>query len=213
MNSPWLKIPLADYEGHMSLPQVAQTDLLAALFDFLLKAYLPDSVAVLGCAGGNGFDRINPVVTSRIIGADINPAYVAAAADRFGKRLPGLQLIVGDIETMAVKFEPVAMIYAALVFEYVDVAAIFKRLPSLLKPDGVLCTVVQLPSTRVPEITPSNFFSLNQLSTIMRLVSPEQLCDLANGNGLREVDNQTVTLSSGKQFYMQVFCAEGQESS
>src|SRR5215471_2772409 len=65
MSSPWMKIPLADYEGHMSLPQVAQAALLADLFSLVLERYLPVSVAVLGCAGGKSFDRINPAVTRR----------------------------------------------------------------------------------------------------------------------------------------------------
>src|SRR5438309_637460 len=52
MGNPWLQIPLTDYEGHMSLPYVAQADLLADLFGLALQRHLPDSVAVLGCAGG-----------------------------------------------------------------------------------------------------------------------------------------------------------------
>ena len=32
MTNPWLEIPLADYEGHMALPGVAQAALLAGRF-------------------------------------------------------------------------------------------------------------------------------------------------------------------------------------
>jgi hypothetical protein len=35
------------------------------------------------------------------------------------------------------------MIYAALVVEYVKAAAVLKMLPSLLRHDGLLCTIVQ----------------------------------------------------------------------
>jgi hypothetical protein len=35
------------------------------------------------------------------------------------------------------------MIYAALDFEYVNAAAVLKMLPSLLRHDELLCTVVQ----------------------------------------------------------------------
>lgn len=31
MKNPWLDIPLDDYEGHMTLPQVAQAQMLAQL--------------------------------------------------------------------------------------------------------------------------------------------------------------------------------------
>src|SRR5579864_3580606 len=128
MKNPWLEIPLADYEGHMALPEVAQAGLLADIFGLVLKMYAPKSVAVLGCAGGNGFDRVNPAVTGRVDGVHLNPVYIAAAADRFKERFPVLQLLVGDIETEGVTFEPVAMVFAARIFEYVNAAAVIKRL-------------------------------------------------------------------------------------
>ena len=55
-DNPWLTIPLADYEAHMALPQVGQARLLADLFAAELRVGSPSSVAVLGCAGGNGFE-------------------------------------------------------------------------------------------------------------------------------------------------------------
>ncbi len=33
MSNPWLDIPLAEYEGHMSLPTIDQADMLAAQFE------------------------------------------------------------------------------------------------------------------------------------------------------------------------------------
>jgi ubiquinone/menaquinone biosynthesis C-methylase UbiE len=208
MKNPWLDIPLADYESHMALPHVAQSGLLAELFGLVLKMYSPESVAVLGCAGGNGFDRVDPSVTGRVVGIDLNPEYIAATADRFKERLPALQLLVGDMESEAVTFEPVAMIYAALVFEYVNAAAVLKRLPSLLRHDGLLCTIVQLPSASIPSITPSAFASIGGLSTVMRLVSPQELRELAAEQELQEVHQQQSELPSGKRFQMQVFRRE-----
>ncbi len=98
MKNPWLEIPLADYEGHMALPEVAQATLLADVFEKALRKHAPASVSILGCAGGNGFDRIDPQVTTRVVGIDINPAYIAIARDRFQRRLLGLELIVADLQ-------------------------------------------------------------------------------------------------------------------
>jgi SAM-dependent methyltransferase len=98
MTNPWLEIPLADYEGRMALPKVAQATLLGEFFERILRERAPASVAILGCAGGNGFDRIDLQVTTRVIGIDINPAYVATARERFERRLPGLDLIVADLQ-------------------------------------------------------------------------------------------------------------------
>ncbi|HVS25014.1 MAG TPA: class I SAM-dependent methyltransferase, partial [Gammaproteobacteria bacterium] len=93
-DNPWLTIPLADYEAHMALPEVGQAQLLAAVFAAELRARAPASVAVLGCAGGNGFEHAPRSL--RVVGVDLNPDYVAAARARFGGRLPRLELHVAD---------------------------------------------------------------------------------------------------------------------
>ena len=43
-----------------------------------VRALAPGSVAVLGCAGGNGFEGLVSSV-QRLVGVDLNPAFVAAA--------------------------------------------------------------------------------------------------------------------------------------
>ena len=83
MQNPWLSILLSDYEGHMSLPEVAQAGMLSREFEVLVRQYVPESVAILGCSGGGGFDRISPNVTSRVVGVDINAAYIETARPDF----------------------------------------------------------------------------------------------------------------------------------
>jgi hypothetical protein len=78
--SPWLSIPLADYERHMALPQVGQAAALASEFERLLREHRPAAVALLGCAGGNGLERVDPATTQRVVAPDLNPGYVAGAA-------------------------------------------------------------------------------------------------------------------------------------
>ena len=102
LTSPWHDIPLADYEGHMGSPEVAQAPLLAATFADLLKKHVPRSVAILGCSGGNGFERIPIAQVTRVVGVDINSRYVERLRGRFGAQyaeyqarvkrwIPGLQ--------------------------------------------------------------------------------------------------------------------------
>jgi SAM-dependent methyltransferase len=189
MNNPWIEIPLADYEGHMSLPEVAQATLLADIFERMLREHAPASVAILGCAGGNGFDRIDPQVTTRVIGIDINPVYVATARERCQQRLPGLDLIVADLQQDDVSVAPVDLVYAALLFEYVDADAVLASVSRLLKPSGCLVTVVQLPNADGPTVTPSPFISLQSLTTCLRLVSPEFLRERAVAHGLTQVES------------------------
>jgi hypothetical protein len=150
----------------MALPQVGQAELLSEVFASVLSTYSPRSVAVLGCAGGNGFDRISPQVTERIVGVDLNPEYVNEVRARFSRRFPMLELFVGDIERDEVAFSPVDLVFAGLVLEYVDVDAVLLRTCLMLRPRGILVTVVQLPSAAMPEVTPSRFASLSALSSV-----------------------------------------------
>jgi len=205
MKSPWLDIPLTDYEAHMALPHVGQAQLLSDIFASVLDEYAPASVAVLGCAGGNGFDRISPHITGRVVGVDLNPKYINEARSRFRRRFPVLELFVGDLERDEVAFSPVALVFAALVLEYVDVDTAFPRTCSMLRPRGTLVTVVQLPSDTVPEVTPSQFASLALLSSVMRLVSPEHLQRLAGAQGYRQIDRQLSKVPGGKRFQVQTF--------
>jgi ubiquinone/menaquinone biosynthesis C-methylase UbiE len=208
MKNPWLDIPLADYEGHMALPNVGQAQLLSDVFANALSKYAPRSVAVLGCAGGNGLDRVSSKVTERVVGVDLNPDYVQQARTRFDHQIPLLELLVGDVQTDGFAFAPVELVFAGLLFEYVDAEAVLAKIRAMLCPGGTLLTVVQLPSTAIPEITPSQFASLSALSSVMRLVPPELLRQLAAAHGYCETEAQTVATAGGKEFRVQAFRLE-----
>lgn len=203
MSNPWLEIPLADYEGHMALPQVDQARLLSDIFETLLREHRPSSVAVLGCAGGNGLERISPAETKRVVGVDLNPSYVQELRARFQDKIPDLEAIAGDIQQDDAAFRPVEFIYAALLFEYVDVKVVLARIRSLLLPGGILGTVIQLPGAVAATVTPSPFSSIQALASCLRLVPPGVFRDLARANGYRELTARQVQTPGGKHF--QVF--------
>ncbi len=205
MRSPWLDIPLADYEGHMALPGIGQADMLATHFAVLLAEWVPSSAAVIGCAGGNGFDRVDVQVTRRVVGIDINPRYIQELAYRYGATIPGLELYVRDIQEPVDRIEPVDLIYAALVLEYVDPVPVLRNLKSICRPDGILATVLQLPSAQAASISDSPFASLDGLTPAMRLVSPEVLTGTASEAGFASLASRRISLASGKEFVAQVF--------
>lgn len=205
MTNPWLELPLAEYEAHMALPEVAQAVLLASVFGELLEAYAPRSVAILGCAGGNGFERVSPEVTTRIVGVDINPAYISVCGSRFAGRLPGLELYVGDLEKGDLAFAPADLVYAALVFEHVSAGAALQHIRPMLAPGGTLATVLQLPSPTIATVTPSPFARVQELAEVMHLVSPEVLQSLAGHQGLEQTGSRRVRSEAGKDFQVQTF--------
>lgn len=196
---------MADYEAHMALPYVDQARLLSDIFGSALDKYTPRSVALLGCAGGNGFEQVMFRGIPRLVGIDINAEYIEKARDRWHARITGLELFVGDLQVDKFDFAPVDLVFAGLLFEYVDIGQVLTKIHSMLCPEGVLVTVVQLPSPECSEITPSPFTSLKALSEIMRLVPPESLHEKAENCGYREIEKYVVDGKSGKKFCVQSF--------
>lgn len=205
MNNPWLGIPLADYEGHMQLPSVGQAELMSDLFAAALDRYTPRSVALLGCAGGNGFERARGRGLERVVGVDLNPEYIEQARARYEPQVPHLELYVGDVQTTAFAFAPVELVFAGLLLEYVELDAVLPRIQAMLRPGGVLVTVVQLPSPLIPEISPSPFVRLSALSAIIHVVPPELLRQRATAHGYAETDSQSAVATGGKEFRVQSF--------
>ena len=136
VTNSWLDIPLAEYEGHMALPEIAQAQMLANELASSVQWHAPSSVAVIGCSGGNGFAQLIGTAVTRVVGIDINPTYVAAAQMRFEAQLPNLRLYVTDIQDTLPSIAPVQLIFAGLIFEYVDLRATMRNLRKLCAPGG-----------------------------------------------------------------------------
>lgn len=203
--NPWLNIPLADYEGHMSLPSIGQAQMLADQFELLIARRSPASVAIFGCAGGNGLERISPGKVRRIVALDINPAYIESVGRRYSACLPGLELLCADAESDAVRFEPVELMYAALLFEYVNIRSTLATLRRNCRPDGMLAVVLQLPNQDHDPVSPSPFKELRALAPMMKLVPPAELEEAAGEIGFAAIDYHTVELPSGKRFRIETF--------
>ena len=204
MRNPWLDIPLADYEGHMASPEVAQAQMIAGALADLLQSHAPGSLAVIGCAGGNGFERIHRLETTRVVGVDINPLYLAEARRRFDGAFDVLELICADVgsETDELGFAPVDLIFAALIFEYADARVVLPRLAARLNAGGLLAVLLQLPALGVPEITRTSHTRLQGLAPVMRLVDPEAITDAARVAGLAPSGRRRIDLPTGKTFQL-----------
>lgn len=200
MPNPWLEIPLADYTGHMGSPAVGQTRLLNELLAAALRDLRPRTVLHVGCGAGNGLEHVDPAVTERVVGVDVNPNFLAELHRRLPQ--PGFELETrcGDIGAMDFAAGSFALAHAALVFEYVDWRAMLPRLSAALAPGGVLSVVLQLPCSTMPAVTPTPFRSLYQLESIFHFVDPEALAAQAAACGLPTVQRRVVQLPSGKEF-------------
>jgi SAM-dependent methyltransferase len=191
----------------MSLPSIDQADMLARQFELLVERVAPSSVAIIGCAGGNGLERIESERLQHIIGVDINPDYIEQARARHATRLTQLELYCADIQSDSLRFGPVGLIYAALLFEYVETPATLATLRRNCLPGGTLATLVQLPHSTRAAITPSPYGSLGALAPVMKLIAPDDLRRRAAASGFAEETSESIELHSGKQFCMQTFRA------
>ena len=205
MENPWLSIPLAEYEGHMALPEIGQAEMLAGELEFAVRQYFPKSVAVIGCAGGNGLDRLVESGIERIVGIDINPAYVETVRRRFGSRIPGLELHVADIQSMLPQIAPVDLIFAALILEYVDVPMTMRSFQKLCAPDGALVVILQSASPNVEKTSPSPYKSIQLLAPAMRLLDQGHVQERAIAAGFSLASSRVVSLRSGKDFVVLCF--------
>jgi putative acetyltransferase len=209
--NPWAAIPLADYEAHMALPTVGQAELIASELARAVEAHRPASVAVLGCAGGNGLDRLIGSSARRVVALDINPSYAAATEARFRGRIEELEVIVADVEQGSQVFDPVDLIYAALILEYVDLGRALTFMRRHCRPEGALLVLLQLPSGEIAEVTPSPYVSLRKLAPILRLVPPAELRRRAAQYGFRASGSRYLTSSGGKSFSLEAFRADRAE--
>jgi hypothetical protein len=204
MANPWLSVPLDDYEAHMSAPGIGQLAVLADLFGVALRFRRPASVAVLGIAGGNGLDRIDSRVTTRIVGLDVNPAYLDAVRRRYSG-LPGLELYCVDLAQDAIELPPVQPVHAGLVFEHAGTGLCLENTLSLVASGGALSVVLQLPGDGVEDVSPSVVASMQALKPHFSPIDPRWLTETLIARGFEPPYQYHRALPGGKTFWTGVF--------
>ncbi len=204
MANPWLTVPLSDYEGHMRSANVEQLGALSELFARVLASVLPTSVAILGIAGGNGLEHIESALTRRIVGIDVNDAYLEAVRERYAA-LPGLELHCLDLSKETLRLEPVQLVHAALVFEHAGVGQTLDNALSLVAPGGTLSIVLQLPSQTEAGVSPTAFSTLQNLKPHFTLIDPQWLTVALASRGLKLKEQMEHPLPAGKALWLGIF--------
>jgi hypothetical protein len=188
----------------MGSPAVDQLAPLRDLFGEALARLRPRSVAVLGVAGGNGLEYVDGTLTTRVVGVDVNPAYLAATKERFPD-LRGLELHCADLARDLLDVEPVALVHAALVFEHAGTDRCLDNAVSLVAAGGHLSVVLQLPSEGQAAVTPSPFSSMATLADDFAFVDPHHLRRMLAQRELRLTHQARLTLASGKALWSGYF--------
>jgi trans-aconitate methyltransferase len=200
--NPWSLVSAADYEAQVG---PAGADLLSPLSTLFEKAYAarrPARLALLGLATGNGLEYVDPAITRRVVGVDVNLSYLAVARQRHMRLGPSLQLLCADAEKVELEAGGFDLVHAALVVEYVDPRAVLPRVASWLAPGGAFSVVLQLPGGAP---VPAGSASLRAAAERMRLVPPEELRRLASEAGLVERRAFVVPLQAGRRLFTALY--------
>jgi hypothetical protein len=203
-HSPWLEIPLADYERHMSSPSVAQAALLADTLRRLAETYRPKSLALLGSAGGNGLECIDPLVTRRVVAVDLNAAFLEACAVRHAARFDKFETVHCDLSDGLPFTDPVELAVAALVIEYVELDSFLDYAPSLVTNDGRTAFVFQDHDGRESPVTGSGVLSVQALGQAHSPVDVAKVMDVLQSRGMVVEERRVVASAPGKRFTLLV---------
>lgn len=200
MTNPWKKIDLDAYEIHMKSENVMQLQTLSQITKEQIKAYNHNRIAILGIAGGNGLEHIDPSLTSNIFGVDINPKYLKICQDRYpeldGKFIP----ICIDLNQDELNLVNIDLLICNLIIEYLGV----KRFAELIR--GIKYDIKFL-SCVIQKNKNSSFVShseaalkLEPLESVHVEINENLLENEMSKVGLRCIKKETYSLPNGKEF-------------
>lgn len=199
--NPWTLVPAAEYERHMGPEGTDQLRPLSAILGRACADLRPRRLLVLGVATGNGLEHVDPKVTERVVGVDVNIQYVAVARQRFAWLGPHLELYCVDLEKVELPPASFDLVWAGLVLEYVDLAAAAPRIAGWLAPGGSLLAALQHP--RAGEaVGPEAGERLRAVAEAMRLVPPEELAGHLAAAGLQPRQSYWVQAARGRLLHV-----------
>ncbi len=181
-----------------------QLQALSELFARALEICRPDSVAVLGIAGGNGLEHIDRAAVNRIVGVDLNAHYLDEVRRRFGQQ-SHLELHCVDLSQEELRVAPLALVHAALFFEHAGVGRALDNALALVARGGQLSVVLQLPDRDQPGVTLTPYPSMQRLTASFSFVDVSQFRGLLETQGFRLLNEERRPLSTGKTLWLGVF--------
>jgi hypothetical protein len=175
MKNVWNNIPLEDYEFHMNHNSVGQLLLLNNLTKKYLEKLNPKIVIFLGIAGGNGLEHIDNTTTDQVVGIDINQDYLNETKKRFSNKIPQLTLLNIDISSSKIqKIIKSNFIWAALIFEYVEIEKCFEFITNNLQDNGYLIVTIQV-NNGVSSISQTGIETIKSVGKLFKLVDSNEL--------------------------------------
>ena len=198
--NPWQSVPLFDYEEHMKFPGVEQLQTLNRIVYEQLGDFDVGSVMILGIAGGNGLEHVNPEKTKTVIGIDINDEYLDACR----KRYPGLggclQLLKIDVSEPEALLPQAELVIANMFLEYVELRCFAQKLAGCL-PMYLSCTYQQESAESSSFVSTSPYTgAFTEISELHRTVEADGVIQEMSRIGMVLEKSKEYPLPNGKRF-------------
>ena len=201
---PWLAVTAAEYEALMGPEGLDLAAPLSAAFAQVYRAARPRRVLVLGCGTGAGLEHVEPALTERVVGIDLNLQYLAVARQRHQRFGARLELFCADARTADLPEGGFELVYAALLAEYLDPEALVSVMARAAAPGGACGVVLRLPGGEPAEKAfPSE--SVRALSEATRLVDPGDLAALFARRGVRRAGAWEMASRGGRRLRVAMF--------
>jgi SAM-dependent methyltransferase len=200
--NPWTVVQAADYERHMGPEGVDQRGALATLFQEAYLAAQPGRMLYLGCGTGNGLEHVDPSVTTRIVGVDVNLQHLGIARQRYFHLGPRLELFCAEAEKFRARPGTFDLVHVPLLFEYVFPEVLVRRIAEWLAEGGICTVVLEVQGGESPE-APSK--ALRLIERAKRRVPPQELEQLFEHYGMPLRRERTVPLPHGRSFWVGSF--------
>ncbi|MCF8243376.1 MAG: class I SAM-dependent methyltransferase [Melioribacteraceae bacterium] len=198
--NPWMDISLSDYINHMSNPEVRQYQMINEHFKKAVTKHEPRSIFVPGCTIGNGFEHIDWEKIENVLAVDISSSFIEELKNQYGSR-KNLELIAGDIQKISFDKDKYDLIFAALIFEYVDVSMVLQKISNIISEKGILYVILQQAGNNQSLVSKTKYKSLEILTPVIKLITPDQFRIYAAQFGMIESCGELILLNSGKSFY------------
>lgn len=196
MKHPWEEIALSDYENHMQLDTVMQLQTMNELMKGQFYRYPARTVMVLGVAGGNGLEHIDPRCIDKVYGVDVNREYLAACAARYPKLSGVLECLRADLTGEIGGLPHADLVIANLLVEYIGYGC-FQRVVKQVKPSYVSC-VIQI-NTGWEFVSDSPYLhAFDGLEQVHHQMEPEALARAMEALGFDRTAQNEYPLPNGK---------------
>ena len=197
MSNPWQTVPLEAYEAHMKSAEVGQMQALSKIMKHQLSRCGAKTVCVLGIAGGNGLEHIDPARTNRVYGIDVSMAYLDVCRQRFTALGDRLLLMQMDLCDEASRLPQVDTVIADLLIEYIGIEA-FVRLIAAALPAAVCCAVQKSGGASFVSKSPCAQ-ALQSIGSIHEDIDPGTLAAAMERIGYQQAFREEVSLPGGKR--------------